>query len=489
MLLQLDEADRRPKGRQIVDAIQRLIQEGHLKQGEGLPSTRRLGEHLGLHRSTIATAYQELWALGWLELRPGALPRVRTRGALVPPSPTPDPPMAWEERLVIPSGGFEPPRSLAQPEGTITFTGLSMDPRLMPLEAFTRSLQATLRRWGTQVMGYGDPAGLLALRESLARRMGQHGIQVGAEEVLITHGAQQALDLILRGLTRPGDTVLVEAPTYDKLLRLLDLHHLRALAIPEGPSGPDWEALEQLIAKEKPALLYTMPSFQNPTGRCLSQAQREGLLALCGRLELPILEDGFEEEMKYFGRPMLPIKSMDTRGLVLYVGTFSKILSPGLRLGWLAGSPSCLKALTAIRRTTDLGPPPLLQASLEDFLQKGHFDQHLARLHRTFRRRMETALAALRRELEPGLATWEPPTGGYLIWLALHGLPQGLDLEAALAAFGVGVLDGRRFFLNPKEDQIFLRLSISNLDETEITEGIARLGTGLRALRRQHHTA
>jgi len=485
MLLRLDEKDRSPKGRQIVDRIQRMIQEGYLKQGESLPSTRRLGEDLGLHRSTIATAYQELWALGWLTLRPGALPRVRTRGELVAPSTSPDLLFDWAERLVIPEGVLEPQRPVEANDGFLSFSSLGMDPRLIPIDAIGRSLQAALRRRGAQILEYGDPAGLQTFRECLAHRMGQHGLRVGPEEILVTHGAQHALDLTLRGLARPGDRVLVEAPTYDKMLKLLAWHQVTPVAIPEDEHGLDLDALGRLIHAQKPVLLYTMPSFQNPSGRCLPQAQREGLLNLCERVRLPILEDGFEEDMKYFGRPMLPLKSMDRTGLVLYAGTFSKVLSPGLRLGWLAGSQSCLGPLTALRRTGDMGPSPLLQAGLEDFIEKGHLDHHLARLHRAFRRRMETALAALRRELPPSLATWEAPTGGYLIWLALRGIPESLDLEKALSAFGIGVRQGHRFFAKPEPSQTFLRLSISNLNETEITEGMARLGAGLRALQQQ----
>ena len=479
MLLELKGDGRQPQGRQIVAQVRALIQEGHLKPGECLPSTRRLGEQLGLHRSTVAGAYHELWALGWLELRPGALPRVRRRGALVPQAPPNAGAFPWADRLVLPQPP-EPPAAL--PEGTICFANLGLDPRLMPLEPFARSLKAVLRRQGARLLDYGAPQGMASFRECLSHRMGQHGVPVAPEEILVTQGAQHALDLALRGLTRPGDAILVESPTYDQMLKLLALHQVRPLAIPTGADGLDLAALEALARHEQPALLYTMPSFQNPTGRCLPQAQREGLLALCERLALPILEDGFEEEMKYFGRPMLPLKSMDRSGLVLYAGTFSKVLFPGLRLGWLAGSRACIDALTAVRKAGDLCPPPLLQAALEDFIQKGHLDQHLARLHRTFRRRMETCLAALRRELDPKHVQWEPPTGGYLVWLGLTGFPEGLDLEQALLPFGLRVRKGSRFYPDAPPNQLCLRLSISNLDEAEITEGIARLGKGLRAL-------
>lgn len=478
----LDEGGRTPKGRQIVTQIQQLIVQGSLSRGERLPSTRHLAEQLGVHRSTVAAAYQELWALGWVELRPGAHPRVRHRAALAAKEPLPQADFPWGERLRA-RGTIPAPALPAPPEGGISFTDFGMDPRLMPLEGFERSLKAVWRRRGAQVMHYGDPQGQPGLRALLAERLGQHGIRATAEELLITLGAQQALDLVLRGLARPGDAVLVESPTYNQMLRLLELHGLRALPIPEGEGGPDFRALEDLIQAECPVLLYLMPSFQNPTGRCLDQGQREQLLAICEKWQLPILEDGFTEEMKYFGRPMLPLKSMDRNGVVIYAGTFSKVLFPGMRLGWLAAPRTCVGALTEIRRVGELCPPPLLQEALEDFIRKGHFNAHLARLHRCFRRRMGAAHTALRRELDPETVQWEAPSGGYLIWLKLLGFPADLDLENGLRQFGVAVRDGQSFFPNPPPESRFLRLSISNLNEGEILEGIHRIGVGLRELR------
>jgi len=357
-----------------------------------------------------------------------------------------------------------------------------MDPRLMPIEPFSRSLRAAIRRQGPGILGYGDPQGQPGLRGALCRHLGQHGIEVAPEELLVTQGAQQALDLALRALTRPGDAVLVQAPTYDKFLGLLALHGLRPVTIPMGPTGPDRAGLEALIAGERPALAYVMPSFINPTGASLDLAQRETLLDLCSRFDLPLVEDGFTEEMSYFRRPLPPLKALDRRGLVLHVGTFSKVLFPGARLGWIAAPRPCLEALTALRHTTELGPSPLLQEALEDFLRKGHFETHLARLHRKFRRRMERALSTLRRELDPTRIRFEAPSGGYLLWLECPGLPPDLDLARTLAPFGVAARSGSAFYPDPRMGRHHLRLSLSNLDESETAEGLTRLSRALRAL-------
>lgn len=466
MLLQLD--GKGPQGRQVVARIQTLIASGALPPGSMLPSTRALADQLGLHRGTIAQAYQTLWALGCLELRQGAQPRVRARGDVDPVPVSPSAAFDWASRL---GGG---PYSLAAPEAVpYPFTHLGMDPRLMPLDALSRCLRSALRRQGPDLLAYGDPQGFEPLRAALARRMGQHGVAVAAEQVLVTLGAQQALDLVLRALAKPGDAILVEDPTYDQWLRLMALHRLRPVAIPGRPGAPDLEALEGVIRRERPVLLYTMPSFQNPTGRSLPPQAREGLLAVCGRHVLPILEDAFEEEMKYYGRPIPPLAALDRTGLVLYVGTFSKILAPGLRVGWISGARDAIQALTALRRPMDLGPSPLLQAALEDFLRAGHLDRHLARLHRAFRRRMDTALGLLRKGLDPERVAWEAPDGGYLVWLELQA-PRP-RLERALARAGLSVRHGGGFFLDPTRGQACLRLSLSHLDETEIRDGLGRL--------------
>jgi DNA-binding transcriptional MocR family regulator len=477
MLLTLDPADGRPRGQQLVLRIEDLIAKGHLAVGDRLPSTRRLAEQVGLHRATVATAYQTLWSLGWLELHPGTPPRVRARAPLAPAGPGPTGGFDWAARLQGRVLGQDWPPSPPPVAGQISFLPLSADPRLMPVEPFGRSIKAAIRHHGAQMLAYGEAQGAAGLRRILARRLGQHGIQTDADEILITHGAQQALELALRALTRPGDAVLVESPTYDQMLQLLAIHGLRAVALPAlGDFDPD--ALERLLVRERPALLYTMPSFQNPTGRCLTQASRERMLALCQRHQVPILEDGFEEEMKYYGRPILPIKSMDTTGSVLYVGTFSKVLFPGLRIGWMAAPRPVILALTGLRHAGELCPPPLLQAALEDFLAMGRYDQHLARMHRQYRRRMDTALKTLARTVDPALARWEAPTGGFLIWLELLRPAPAEGWDAHFQRHGVRVALGPIYFPEPVAGS-FIRLSISSLDPDQLERGLGRLARAL----------
>jgi GntR family transcriptional regulator/MocR family aminotransferase len=275
----------------------------------------------------------------------------------------------------------------------------------------------------------------------------------------------------------PGRAVVVENPTYNQLLPLLDLAGLNPIPLPMRRDGLDLESLEACLERDRPALVYTIPNFHNPTGICTSQAHRERLLALCLRHGVPILEDSFEEEMKYFGPVAMPLKSMDHTGSVIYCGTFSKVLLPGVRVGWLVAPAACVQALAGLRHSVELCPDQALPAALHAFCAAGHYDVHLARMHRTFRSRMRAALAALLEHIPAGRARWQGPAGGYLLWLELPG-PARRDWEAHCARFGVAVTGGSSFFAGPAPAAC-LRLSIATLNEAEIREGIRRLGQAL----------
>jgi GntR family transcriptional regulator/MocR family aminotransferase len=477
MLLTLGPASGKTLPSRIRAGILDLVAKGALTAGSPLPSTRQLAQQLGVHRTTVAVAYQELWAQGWIELKPGARARVRARAGSFPEQPAPAPEtFSWPERMAGPVRQLASrPRAEPGSGQVISFRSLTMDPRLMPAEAFRACLNRVLRRRGPALLGYGAREGYWPLREYLARRLGASGIRAQPEEILLTRGSQQALDLVFRMLG-PGRVVAVEDPTYDQVRPLLELAGQRPAPLPMLRDGLDLEQLEACLERDRPALVYTMPNFQNPTGVCTSQAHRERLLALCQRHGVPILEDGFEEEMKYFGRVAMPLKSMDRTGSVLYCGTFSKVLLPGVRVGWLVAPAACVQALAALRHASELCPDQVLPAALHAFCAAGHYDVHLARMHRRFRSRLRAALTALREHIPPGRARWQEPAGGYLLWLEL---PEArLDWEAHCARFGVAVTAGARFFAAPASTA-YLRLSIAALDESEIREGIRRLGQAL----------
>ena len=488
MLLHLSRTSESSISLQIQEQVRSCLESRALRAGERLPSTRHLAAQLGVHRSTVAIAYQELWAQGWIELRAGACPRVRAR--LAAPAPAPRAKHEGFDWQAITSEACErlfqdqcPAPETTRQQGIIDFRSLCLDPRLMPSDTFRSCVNRSLRKQGAELLGYGSREGYLPLRAYLSRRLRGHGISATPEEIMVTNGSQHALDLSFRMLAEPGRRIAVESPTYNQVLPLLRLHGLKPVEIPLGEEGLDLSVLGSLMRQDPPVLVYTMPNFQNPTGISSTQAHREALLELCEKHGVPILEDGFEEEMKYFGKVILPIKAMDTRGLVLYCGTFSKVLFPGVRIGWVVASRPCIERLAALRQASELAPSMVLQAAMHEFCESGHYDLHLSRAHRVFRKRMQTALRALRQHIDPAWASWPEPNGGYILWLNLEPAAGRVpDWQDLFASEGVCVTPGGSCF-PVRRPRSFIRLSIATLDEDEITEGIRRLG---RAVLKAH---
>jgi DNA-binding transcriptional MocR family regulator len=487
LLIRLNEKSRIPKCRQIIGQIRQKIENQILQTGEKLPSTRQLADKLGIHRSTAALAYQELWALGFVDLLPGANPRVRDRRQIVTAANRAEKGIVdWESTASKASHEIwqtcrdfneaaSPPKN-----SFINLGSLTVDSRLIPQEQFRTCLNHVMKKQGTVLLNYGDHAGFRPLRDHLARHLQRHGISITADELLITTGSQQAIDLVFRMIAAPGKTIVIESPTYSHMLPLVRFHGLKPLEVPVRSDGMDLSILEKKIQKQHPALIYTMPNFQNPTGTSTSQAHREKLLSISERYRIPILEDGFEEEMKYFGKVVLPIKSMDKYQMVIYCGTYSKVLFGGIRIGWIAAERECIERLTAIRRFSQISSSMILHAAMHRFCQNGYYDRHISKMHRIFRKRMQTALQALRQHISPGWAEWTEPSGGYLIWLKLKPLPRrSIDWKALLASHGVSAADGSFFYFTETSD-VCLRLSISALNEDEITDGIRRLSNALR---------
>lgn len=490
LLLKLDERNSKPLYQQILEQIREKIENRVLLPGEMLPSTRRLANSLNIHRSTVANAYQELWALGFVDMRPGACPRVRKRMQIATPDNRTEKGLIdWNRTAsaastVIWQANRHSQSHLNRQENTpvIDFSSTDMDCRLFPLEKIRSCLNHAIKSQGNSILTYGDPAGFFPLRKYIAHHLQNHGISVTSDEILITNGLQQGIDLVFRMLAAPGKSVAIESPAYKEAIPLLKFCGLKPIEIPIRTDGMDLSVLADKMEQEHPSLVYTMPNFQRPTGVSTSQSHRERLLSLCETYGVPILEDGFEEEMKYYGRVVLPIKSMDKHHLVIYCGTFSKTLFPGIRIGWVAAEKECIERLMAIRSISDLSSSMILQAGVYEFCQRGYYDCHVNKMHRFFRKRMQTILTALNHYILPKWAEWEEPSGGYLIWLKLK-FPVSLeeDLNKFFTQYGIQVKITDHFF-SFEAKGTYLCLSISMLNEAEITEGIQRLAQSLAQL-------
>ena len=316
----------------------------------------------------------------------------------------------------------------------------------------------------------------------IADRLARRGVRCSAEHVLIVNGSQQALDLICRALLDPGDRVALESPTYSIVLPLLAQYQAQLEEIPMTPRGLDVSALEASIARGRPKLLFTMPTFHNPTGITMDGDVRRRLIDVASRERVPIVEDDFDSELRYDGESVPPLKALDEHGCVIHIGTFSKGLFPGVRLGWIVGPREVIGTLVRAKLIADYHTSLLLQAAVLEFCERGHYDDHLARLGAIYRNKADALVQAMKRHFPDGV-TWTMPEGGFAFWLTL---PDGVSAESLLAdsaKAGVLFTEGSQFFANANGRR-HLRISISRVPLDRIDDGVARLGAVLKRLLR-----
>jgi DNA-binding transcriptional MocR family regulator len=495
MLLQVDKSSPKRLYLQVIDGIRSLADEGALVPGSALPSSRTLAAKIGVNRTTVCRAYEELQAQGYLDSRPGSYTRLRRRAPEAPYDPGRRSVVRWDavvspeaRRIAETFARFSPERLQSPPAASpvVDFASLDPDPRLFPMRELERSVRRVMggpegSSPGRGALSYASYQGYAPLRDYISQRMRLHGVSVSAEEILITNGAQQALDLVARLFASDGAAVALESPTYSIAIPLFRFCGLRLRPVPMTPGGMDLEALEKALDQDGISFVYSVPNFQNPTGITTEHEHRERLLALCLAHRVPLVEDGFEEDMKYFGKVALPVKSLDEHNLVIYIGTFSKALFPGLRVGWMAADRECIRRLTAIKRFADLSTGHFVQCVMNRFCREGSYDLHLRRLHRVYRQRLAVCLRAMEASL-PKNVSWTRPMGGYTLWVRLPVKMTEPEMSRHMARHGVSVSYGGYYFVDGRESEYF-RLSIARLDEDEIHEGIRRLAKALHALK------
>ena len=479
LLLHMTHDSSCPLYKQIVRGIIAKIESRQLLPGDRLPSTRSLARANGISRLTVLKAYQELWSLGYVESRPGSYTTVRKRlrPAGLGPSRTAEssrPPE--EDKRPVPFFSAEKSTS-----GPVNFRNFFLDPRLFPMDDIRRCANSVLQPRQAALLNYMPPAGYPPLRTALATHMQEYGINVSPDEIIITSGSTQGLKLLSSLLSRPHRPALVESPTYNRFLALLQEEKIPYESIPMERKGCSLSALQKACCS-RPSFFYTMPSLHNPTGITTSQKHREEVLSLCEEYGVAVIEDGYDEDMKYFERMVLPIKSMDKGRHVYFAGSFSKSLAPGFRIGWIAVPPAAVLPLTEAKLLSDFSSNSLSQLFLFEMIRRGYLQKHLRRLNRVYSRRMKLFLSLLEEGCSGLPVTFRPPAGGYLVWLALPGLPvPPSSLSGHFLNYGVMVSSGDTFFPRPSRTP-FIRLSISLLDEEEILTGTRRFIDGLYSL-------
>ena len=345
-------------------------------------------------------------------------------------------------------------------------------PECLPVDELADCAKAAIERDGKTVLSYGPGGGYGPLRDWIAAR---HGVD--AARVVVTSGSLQGFVFLAEQIVKPGARVFVEAPTYDRPLKILARLGAEVIGLPMDDDGLLPEALEQALASgEKPAFLYTIATFQNPSGRTLSAERRARIVEIARAHDLLVLEDDPYGLVRYDGEPLPTIFELDGGSTVAYASSFSKTVAPGVRVGYFVLPPDLAAQIEALAVSTYISPPFMTQATVHEFLRRGNFEPNLERVQGLLRVRRDAMLEALEEHMPEG-ATWSRPQGGYFVWL---DLPNAAPTLARAEEAGVTFVKGQDFFAGGQGGESSLRLAFSFVSPEEIAEGVSRLAPLLR---------
>lgn len=368
-------------------------------------------------------------------------------------------------------------KNSANPEN-ISFAGGFPDQHLFPDNDLKQAYRDAIEHDGQGIFQYSSTQGLLALRQKIADRMLTHAdVQVSADNVMMTQGGQQAIDLVAKLLLNHGDAMVVEGPTYMGALAAFDTYEPTYYEVPVNKNGMDIKVLQQTLqAHPEIKLIYTVPDFHNPTGTTLSAKRRQAMVALANQYDVIILEDSPYRDLRYSGKSIPAIKHYDTEGRVIFISSFSKILSPALRTGWLVADPQLMTELIGLKSAIDVQSPNITLAAINSYLDHHDIDAHIATINQAYRIKRDAMLAALDKYF-PKNITYTRPNGGFFIWVTL---PQGTDAktlltDVVLPQAHVAYVPSACQFASRQVKNAF-RLNFTSLDPETITRGIQQLG-------------
>ncbi len=407
---------------------------------------------------------------------------------------------AWTSRYALRTKGVKSSAirellKFTQRPEVISFAGGLPAPEVFPIERFQQACQKVLQEKGPAALQYGPTEGYEPLREMLAQNMARYGIKAKVENVLITSGSQQALDLIGKLLINSGDRVLVEAPTYLGALQAFNVYGAEYVSVPDDNDGLRTDLLEKAL-RSGPKFMYVLPNFQNPGGTTLAEGRRHELVLLADRYGVPIIEDDPYGQLRYEGEHLPPLVLLDRENLrrdngysignVIYLSTFSKTLAPGIRLGWMVAPPDVISKFVQLKQGADLHTSSFTQAVAYEVARDGFLDEHVRLIRKIYRERRDVMLNALSEHFPPEV-TWTHPQGGLFLWVTL---PEGTDCEKLFRTavdHNVAFVPGDSFYASNYAASPHMRLNFSNATPDQIREGIRRLGAAIKQQLRELH--
>lgn len=481
--LEIDRSSALPPFLQIARALATEIQRGRLRPGDALPGSRQLARSLGVHRNTVLAALAELSTEGWLASQQGkatfvaaSIPVIRGRAISRRLGVRTKVPTQTAIALPVAPAGDRAP---ALPRGTLALSSGAPDVRLVPAKLLGSAYRRVLALNGPTLLGYGEPEGYPALRAALATMLSQtRGLAITADHVVVTRGSQMALALIARVLVQPGDLIAVESLGYRPAWRAFEAAGAQLVPIEVDSEGVNVSAIAALTRRRPLRAVYVTPHHQYPTTVTLSASRRLALLGLAREHRFAIVEDDYDHEFHFDGRPVLPLASADEAGSVIYVGTLSKVLAPGLRIGYLVAPEPIVERVAAIRSVIDVQGDRATEAAVATLMEDGEVQRHVARTRRVYAERRETLAASLHRTFGDDVR-FVRSRGGMALWTEFR-MKADLDAWAQRSlARGVSWFPGKRYAFNQAPIP-FARFSYAGLNPRELVEAVKRLAAARR---------
>ncbi len=457
----------------IAEEIASAIQQGLLRRGEKLPSIRQIQASKGVNASTVFQAYYLLEARGLIAAKPRSGYYVTGSSAVRPLQPADIQYDSAPTHVDVSQLVFTLLAHIKDP-AHIPFGSAFPSPHLFPLPKLAEQMATEVRRidpWDTvNDIGQGDAE----LRRQIALRYQLDGASTSADEIVVCNGALEALNLCLAAVTQPGDTVIIESPSFYAALQSIERQGLRAVEVPSHPAeGIDLQALEHAIIQHRPKACWLMTNFQNPTGSLMPDAKKQALVALMHRYQLPLIEDDVYREL-YFGKQRpLPAKTYDQDGWVMHCSSFSKCLAPGYRVGWVSAG-RFTEAVTKLKISTSLATSLPAQRALAGYLAKGGYDKHLRQLrHQLMLQQLQYSQAISAHF--PSDIRMTPPQGGYFLWLQLPETVDSLALFQSAIRHNISLAPGH-MFSSKQQFANYIRLNVGHAWNTASEEALQTLG-------------
>ena len=461
MRISLNRSSGEPLYRQIAEYLEKAIKNGSYPYNSRLPSVRELSRINGISRITAEKAYEYLESANMVQIRPGS--GVFT---LLPLHTS----ISQNRDTSKSYRPFDPVVS----DNLTDFSYGGGDSRLFPMNDFKNCLQKAVNMAEEDLFSYGDIRGYTPLRESVSQILSAQGLMIRADNILVTNGSQQALSLICRRFLKPGSRIITESLIYGEALNLFRTEGYEIIPVPVDENGMRTDLLKTILDSKSADMIYTIPNFQNPTGATLSINRREELIGLSNIHNIPIIEDDYLGDLSFQSSNPPPLKAMAPESRIHYIGTFSKMLIPGLRFGYLASNTEEYRILVEYKRHGDLTSPYIIQKAIQSFISLGRYQNHIERSRKIYRKRRDSLIGILRSELDD-LFDFFVPHGGIFLWVKCPpSLKEGELFEKALKG-GIKLAPGAMFRTDPDPANYGFRLNFACLTEEEISCGIRNL--------------